>query len=75
MNKFLPLSVALLVGLATAEIDQEYINDKVEELAGKTCYIYGDFYVFDLRSLAARVNDQSDYTATTSLGPLTFNYC
>ena len=56
-NIFIPISVAILLNLAKAEIDKEYINEKIEEVAEKTCYIYGDFSVFDLRSLAARQTD------------------
>ena len=78
MKNQLTLSVALLLGLVSAEINQEYINDKREQLAETTCYIYGDLSVFDLRSLSAREdnNDNPDYSTSLPSGDtLVFNYC
>ena len=77
-NILIPFTIALFLGLAQAEIDQEYINDKIEEVAEKTCYIYGDFSVFDLRDLAARKTESeaSDYSYNLGTGgTLYYNYC
>ena len=55
-------AVAYLLGLVHSldEQTQEYLDEKREDLAENTCYIYGDFSVFDLRSLAARSQESPD---------------
>ena len=79
-KQFIPITIAILLGLAfSVDVDAE-IEAKRKDLISKTCYIYGDLSIFDLRSLATKAND--DYTVTLS-GPsifgtgakLTFNYC